>query len=159
VLSGLVNFSLDEFLERAKGQFEVRQFDTIGALTQTWEQPALDRIRIGMAVKGADRIYMLERPRNGGLDVSVLHDEIFNGMLGITPEAVRDEQYKLKYVRGLDNATGFVADGKADVAFLLEPTTVQQVADTSFSGGCMPQKSTDFYPKLLTGLTIYKLEQ
>jgi uncharacterized protein (DUF1015 family) len=159
VLSGLANFSLDEFLERAKGQFEVRQFDAVGALTQTWEQPALDRIRIGLAAKGADRIYMLERPRNAGLDVSVLHDEIFNDILGITPEAVREEQYKLKYVRGLDTATGLVADGKADVAFLLEPTTVQQVADTSFSGGCMPQKSTDFYPKLLTGLTIYKLEQ
>jgi uncharacterized protein (DUF1015 family) len=159
VLSGLTNFSLDEFLDKAKGQFEVHQFDTIGAMTQIWEQPALDRIRIGLAAKGVDRIYMLERARNGGLDVSVLHDEILNGMLGITPEAVREEQYELKYVRGIDNASGLVADGKADVAFLLEATTVQQVADTSFSGGCMPQKSTDFYPKLLTGLTIYKLEQ
>jgi uncharacterized protein (DUF1015 family) len=45
------------------------------------------------------------------------------------------------------------------VAFLLEPTAIQQVADTSFSGGVMPQKSTDFYPKMLTGLTIYRLEK
>jgi len=42
---------------------------------------------------------------------------------------------------------------------LLEPTTIQQVADVAFSGGVMPQKSTDFYPKLLSGLTIYKLER
>jgi uncharacterized protein (DUF1015 family) len=35
---------------------------------------------------------------------------------------------------------------------------VEQVAQISFAGGVMPQKSTDFYPKLLSGLTIYKLD-
>ena len=45
------------------------------------------------------------------------------------------------------------------IAFLLEPTTIEQVAAVAFSGGVMPQKSTDFYPKLLSGLTIYKLER
>ena len=48
--------------------------------------------------------------------------------------------------------------GAAQIAFLLKPTSIEQVADTSFGGGVMPQKSTDFYPKLLSGLTIYKLE-
>jgi uncharacterized protein (DUF1015 family) len=57
----------------------------------------------------------------------------------------------------VDPAVGLVRDGKAQIAFLMEPTTIDQVADTSFGGGVMPQKSTDFYPKLLTGLTIYKL--
>ena len=47
----------------------------------------------------------------------------------------------------------------ADAAFLLEPTTMDQVASVAFSGGVMPQKSTDFYPKLLSGLTIHKLER
>jgi len=41
---------------------------------------------------------------------------------------------------------------------LLDPTTIRQVAEVAFAGGVMPQKSTDFYPKLLSGLTIYKLE-
>ena len=45
----------------------------------------------------------------------------------------------------------------AQIAFLLKPTSIEQVAATSFGGGVMPQKSTDFYPKLLSGLTIYKL--
>ena len=48
--------------------------------------------------------------------------------------------------------------GAAQIAFLLKPTSIQQVADTSFAGGVMPQKSTDFYPKVLTGLAIYKLD-
>jgi uncharacterized protein (DUF1015 family) len=62
-------------------------------------------------------------------------------------------------VRGLDAAYDKVQNGSAQIGFLLEPTTVQQVADIAFSGGVMPQKSTDFYPKVLTGLTIYKLER
>ena len=48
--------------------------------------------------------------------------------------------------------------GAAQIAFLLKPTRIEQVAQTSFGGGVMPQKSTDFYPKLLSGLTIYKLD-
>ncbi len=46
-------------------------------------------------------------------------------------------------------------EGRAQIAFLLKPVSVDQVAETSFAGGVMPQKSTDFYPKLLSGLTIY----
>ena len=51
-----------------------------------------------------------------------------------------------------------VRSGSAQIACLLKPTSVEQVAAISFSGGVMPQKSTDFYPKLLSGLTIFKLQ-
>jgi uncharacterized protein (DUF1015 family) len=77
-------------------------------------------------------------------------------VLGISEEAVREQKH-IEYVRGLDDACGRVRQG-AQVAFLLEPATIQQVADVAFSGGVMPQKSTDFYPKLLSGLTIYRLD-
>ena len=49
-----------------------------------------------------------------------------------------------------------VEDG-AQVAFLLEPTPIEDMARIAFGGGVMPQKSTDFYPKLLSGVTIYRL--
>ena len=52
-----------------------------------------------------------------------------------------------------------VRSGTAQIAFLLKPTSVKQVADVSFGGGVMPQKSTDFYPKLLSGLTVYRVER
>jgi len=52
-----------------------------------------------------------------------------------------------------------VRNGGYQVAFLLEPPTIEQTAGISFDGGVMPQKSTDFYPKLLTGMAIYKLQQ
>jgi uncharacterized protein (DUF1015 family) len=73
--------------------------------------------------------------------------------LGISEESVRDEK-NIRYVRGFEAAV----NQKAQIAFLLEPTTIEQVADVAFGGGVMPQKSTDFYPKLLSGLTIYKLD-
>ena len=93
----------------------------------------------------------------GELDVRILHERLLGKVLGIGEEAVRDEQH-LRYIRGLDAAVEEARKGAAQIAFLLKPTSVQQVADTSFAGGVMPQKSTDFYPKLLSGLTIYKLE-
>ncbi len=88
----------------------------------------------------------------------VLHEELLGAALGIGEDAVREQKH-IEYVRGLDAAYAKVHGGGAQIAFLLEPVSVQQVADVAFSGGVMPQKSTDFYPKLLSGLTIYKLER
>ena len=87
----------------------------------------------------------------------MLHERLLARALGIGEEEVRDEK-NLRYLRGLDAAVEEARKGAAQIAFLLKPTSIQQVADTSFGGGVMPQKSTDFYPKLLSGLTIYKLE-
>jgi uncharacterized protein (DUF1015 family) len=70
---------------------------------------------------------------------------------------VREGKY-IRYVRGMEPALEAVEDGDAQLALLLEATTVQQVADCAFNGRCMPQKSTDFYPKLLSGLTIYSID-
>ena len=61
------------------------------------------------------------------------------------------------YVRGIDAAAAEVRERGAQVAFLLEPTPIDDMARVAFAGGVMPQKSTDFYPKLLTGVTIYRL--
>jgi uncharacterized protein (DUF1015 family) len=99
---------------------------------------------------------MEERKARGELDVRILHERILGKALGIGEEAVRDEK-NLRYIRGIDAAVEEARKGATQIAFLLKPTSVQQVADTSFAGGVMPQKSTDFYPKLLTGLTIYRL--
>ena len=51
-----------------------------------------------------------------------------------------------------------VRQRQADVAFLMNPVRMQQVRDIALAGEVLPQKSTDFYPKLLSGLTIYALE-
>jgi uncharacterized protein (DUF1015 family) len=116
-------------------------------------------VRIGCVYAGANGVFLLERERQDGeLDVDLLHKELIEGALGISADDVREGRY-LKYVRGMDAAADPVANGEAQIAFLLQPTTVKQVGDFAFNGRCMPQKSTDFYPKLLSGLTIYRLER
>src|SRR6202011_4292684 len=128
---------------------------SVEELKDRFSPPAPDRIRIGIAL--GHGVYVIDRARAAGeLDVQVLHGDILDKLLNINEEAVRNESY-LQYVRGIDAAVDKVTTGGAQAAFLLEPTTVEQVADVAFSGGVMPQKSTDFYPKLLTGLTIYKI--
>lgn len=143
------------FPQRAAVDFEVKEIDSPVRLQQSWtERP--ERTIIGAAVGG--HLYSLEaRAARGALDVQVLHQQILANALGIGEDAVRDEKH-IRYIRGLDAALEEVRQGKAEMAFLLKPTSIQQVADTSFGGGVMPQKSTDFYPKLLSGLTIYRLE-
>ena len=112
-------------------------------------------VRIGLIA--GSRAYTLERERREGeLDVPVLHTEILGGFLGIGEEAVRDERY-ITYVRGTDAVVAEVREKGAQAAFLLEPTPIEDMARIAFAGGVMPQKSTDFYPKLLSGVTIYRL--
>jgi len=146
VLRNLEGFDLAAFLEKAKSSgWKVTEAGT--------KQP--DTVRIGVVT--ADARYVLERPRKDGeLDVPVLHTEILSGLLGINEESVRDEKF-ITYVRGVDAAIAEVRDKGAQVAFLLEPTPIDDMARIAFGGGVMPQKSTDFYPKLLSGVTIYRL--
>lgn len=154
LVSGLENFDASGFAERAGA----RRLASIDELKRIFAKPDPRRIRIGIALSGGSEVALIDRERGRGeLDVDVLHRELLGGVLGIGEEAVREEKF-LKYVRGLDAAVERVRDGDAQIAFLLEPTTMEQVAEVAFGGGVMPQKSTDFYPKLLSGMTIYKLD-
>jgi uncharacterized protein (DUF1015 family) len=144
----------DEFLRTAADDFQVQELDSIARLQQLWNETAA-RSTIGAAI--GNRLFALtERDAAGELDVRILHERLLGKVLGIGEEAVRHEK-NLRYIRGIEAAVDEARKGTAQIAFLLKPTSVRQVADTSFGGGVMPQKSTDFYPKLLSGLTIYKL--
>jgi uncharacterized protein (DUF1015 family) len=88
----------------------------------------------------------------------VLHRLVLEKGLGITPAAVRNESY-LSYEREMEKAIAAVEAGRAQLACLLNPVRVEQVMEIALSGNVLPQKSTDFYPKLLSGLTIYRLEE
>jgi uncharacterized protein (DUF1015 family) len=153
VVRGLAGFDPAAFLGKVPG----RRLGSLEELRKLFRVAAPDKIRIGVALRSGE-IHLYERDRQPGeLDVNVLHQQLLGSLLGISEEAVRDEKH-IEYVRGLDAAYARVREG-ADAAFLLEPTTMDQVAGVAFSGGVMPQKSTDFYPKLLSGMTIHKLER
>ena len=144
----------DEFLRRVSEEFTASEIDSVDRLREAWAGRG-DRNIIGAAI--GKRLFLLEdRAARGELDVRILHERLLAKALGIGEQAVRDEKH-LRYVRGIEGAVEAARTGAAQIAFLLKPTSIEQVAGTSFGGGVMPQKSTDFYPKLLSGLTIYKI--
>lgn len=89
------------------------------------------------------------------LDVVLLHQGILEPALGVTPYAVASES-NLSYEREFTAAIEAVDRG-AQVVFLLNPADVDMVMKVATSGEVMPQKSTDFYPKLLSGITMYRV--
>jgi uncharacterized protein (DUF1015 family) len=96
-----------------------------------------------------------ERQRK--LDLSHLHSIVLDRLLGLDAEKVR-EQTNIRYLRDAAEAVDQLRRGEADVTFLTNPVTMEQLKEVAFAGEVMPQKSTDFFPKLLSGLTIYALE-
>lgn len=91
------------------------------------------------------------------LDVVLLHEGILEPALGVTPQAVTAEA-NLTYERNAAAALDAVDSGRAQIAFLLNPCDVDQVMKIATAGQVLPQKSTDFYPKLLSGITMYRVE-
>ncbi len=83
-----------------------------------------------------------ERQRK--LDLTQLHSLVLEQLLGITAEAIREQQ-NLRYVRDAGEAMEQVSRREADVAFLTNPITLGQLREVAFAGDVMPQKSTDFY--------------
>ena len=90
------------------------------------------------------------------LDVTVLHTLILEEIFGIDAENMA-KQINLTYTRLFDEAVEAVRTDKAQCAFILNPTRVTEIRDVATAGEKMPQKSTYFYPKLITGLVMNKL--
>jgi uncharacterized protein (DUF1015 family) len=155
VLRNLPEFEEDRLIKKAFDLWQVKKCSSTDELQKLMRRSDPTLVRIGMVT--ASGANLLTRPRVAHeLDVPVLHSEVLTGLLGVTEEAVRDESY-ITYFRGMDMAIAEVREKDAQVAFLLEPTPIEDMARIAFDGGVMPQKSTDFFPKLLSGITIYKL--
>lgn len=90
------------------------------------------------------------------LDVVQLHKLVLEEVLGMSEEDIRAQKH-LRYIRDAGEAMDEVRNGAAQAAFLMNPVHIEQMRDIAFAGEVMPQKSTDFYPKMLSGLTIYSL--
>ena len=158
-VNGLSGIDLNATIEGLSGEFNVHPLSTLSEVRRLMDEIVPGKVRIGVVIQGSPTMYVLERDRaEGELDVRILHEHLLGEVLGISEESVRDEKH-LKYIRGIDAAAKEVNEGRAQLAFLLQPTPIEQVGAVSFGGGVMPQKSTDFYPKLLSGLTIYRLEK
>jgi len=108
---------------------------------------------------GTDMAALLpgEDPMQRGLDVVLLHRGILEQMLGITPQAVTAEA-NLTYEREAATAMETVDRGAAQAVFLLNAMDADEVMRIATAGGVMPQKSTDFFPKMLSGIALYRVD-
>ena len=93
-----------------------------------------------------------------GLDVTVLHSLILEKIFGIDKENMA-QQINLTYTRDFQEAVSSVQKGESQCAFILNPTRVTEIRDVAAAGEKMPQKSTYFYPKLITGLVMNQMER
>lgn len=91
------------------------------------------------------------------LDVSVLHSLILEKIFGIDKENMA-QQINLTYTKFFEEALSVVDEGKAQCSFVLNPTKVTEIRDVASAGEKMPQKSTYFYPKMITGMVMNKLD-
>jgi uncharacterized protein (DUF1015 family) len=90
------------------------------------------------------------------LDVAVLHELVIEHVMGLSKESVRRLE-NLTYLRDPDPGYIAVDKGEADFLFLLNPTRIEQVQACTVAGERMPQKSTDFFPKVVSGLVALPL--
>jgi uncharacterized protein (DUF1015 family) len=95
-------------------------------------------------------------PEYARLDVAILHRVVIEQILGIQPTGEADDS--ISYTRDEAHALAAVASGEAHLALFQNPPRVEQVQAVALAGERMPQKSTFFYPKLLSGLVINPLD-
>ena len=166
LVHSLAGFDPERFLESASEHFIVREFKDEEAALSALESSSVTSFAVLMT--GNPTIEMLSlRPASipseiigdpipdvvKNLDVTILHSVLLKDVLGISAEA-QEQKKNLDYVRDSRDAFQAVLKGRAQLAFVMNATKIQQVRNVATSGHTMPQKSTFFYPKLLTGLVI-----
>ncbi len=171
VVYGLPSFSAAHLQTGAQKFFTVEELDS-GIDAQQAAARLHEAGQSGTAFIAAttDRVFLMHSPkalgtnlfaglspRQQSLDVVQLHKCLLESVLRISEEAIRKLE-NVSYHRDIAEALGQVRSGHAQTAFLMNPVRMEQVRDIAFAGEVLPQKSTDFYPKLLSGLTIYVME-
>ncbi len=174
VVHGAYKYTWNGFLVGALTQFDVTELSGDAAAQLPAWRDQLSEAGAGspafLAYGGPGKVALLVLRENeeeselagtppslARLDVYLLHRLLIEGALLISPEAVREEK-NLYYERDAEAAIRAVDEGRAQICFLMNPTPIEAVRANAFAGLPMPQKSTDFYPKLLSGLTIDDLE-
>ena len=168
---GLPSFSAAQFQAETREFFNLEEVDAgIDAARATAILQQAGHAGTALLAVTAERAFLLHSPkaigtrlfgklslRQQALDVVQLHKCLLEGVLKISEEAIRNQE-NVSYCREATEALSQVQSGKVQIAFLMNPVRMEQVRDIAFAGEVLPQKSTDFYPKLLSGLTIYALD-
>jgi uncharacterized protein (DUF1015 family) len=172
LVHSLPGFDPEAFLRRLEAFFRIEPADGLEVLrtrlAERRDRPGL----FGVGLSGGARLVLaewiegrgLDRPEMAEipgplrrLDAILLHRLVLEGLLGITAED-QTRQTRLDYVKDEREWAARLREGRADAGFLMNPTRMEQVIEVSRAGLRLPQKSTYFYPKLLTGLLLDPLD-
>lgn len=164
VVHGIENFSSPDFITRASFYFNIKELDSpdLAALADTSQTAfiavTIDGTYLLTAKPDVISSALKDLPlRQQKLDLVQLHRIVLDKLLGLDEETVT-RLGSVSYIRDSDEAISMVTEGDSNIAFLIRPVTLDQLKEVSLAGDIMPQKSTDFYPKLLSGLAIYALD-
>ncbi len=158
------------FAARAREHFEIEEVADAGVIRSELSRRGAGTIAV--ALRGSSRpcflrlrdLRMLADAMPGTpqalreLDVSILHVLVFDRIFGLKPEAIKTGG-NIDYTIDARGALDAVFAGGADGAFLMNPPSIRDVERVSDSGATMPEKSTYFHPKLLTGLVMNPLDE
>ena len=176
LIHGLQDFDAQKFSQAAAEFFALEELDLssekrVQAFRQRLEeagqqQPTLGAVAAGISgglllrlKKDVDLAGLLPdcAPQQRALDVVLLHRLVIEKLLGISREEVRKQSHT-RYLRDFRAGMETVSKGDAQLCLYLNPTPTEKVRDNALAGLPLPQKSTDFYPKLLSGLTLYWMD-
>jgi uncharacterized protein (DUF1015 family) len=172
VVHSLTSFSEEAFGKAARAFFDIEEIDCpLDAPRATGMLRESGRAGTSILAVTPGRAFLLHHPnpnaaqvfdglspRQQSLDVVQLHKVLLENVLHLSEESIRNQQ-NISYIRDAAEALSHVQGSpRANIVFLMNPCRVAQVRDIAFAGEVMPQKSTDFYPKLLSGLTVYALD-
>jgi len=157
-----------DFDRRAAELFEMAEFTDPDRFLERLKDAG--RRTLGVAPTGDSKLRLLRlkdraamaaaaprmAPEVRHLDVSVLHALVLDRLLGIGEAAVKSGAL-IEYMVDARAALAAVKEGRAAGAFLMNPPSIADVERVSDAGATMPEKSTYFYPKLLTGLIMNPL--
>ena len=161
VLKNVNNFNKEEFISKLKEYFDVKEGKVINSNTpNTLGIYFSDNTYYTVILK---KDISLEKILNISgsstlqhLDVNILHLLIFKHIMGIDTSGAKDEA-DIMFIREEEEAVRAVKNKEAQIAFILNPTKIEEVKQIVSLGEVMPHKSTDFYPKLHSGLVMRAL--
>lgn len=167
VIRNLEDFDTQLFMNKSSRYFEIKDLLSIDELLNAIAiVRQYNRYGYGVVVKGHFCLLVLRdgvdlKPFNPEgvskllmqLDVSVLHQILLGEILGIDGKKAKSGDH-IEYIRWPEDVLEKIDNGNAQIAFLLNPTRIEDVQKISLADETMPQKSTDFYPKLLSGLVM-----
>lgn len=161
LIRNVENFSGPKLLAALGENFKITPLSSAEALFAEMDTFETDQVFGMKAIGTNDEFYFLETREQGGpnrtLGVTILHSTILENELGIDAKVLSAGTH-VDYVRSRQESIDAVGKDGIQAAFILNPTSVEDVKTVAAAGKRMPQKSTDFYPKLLAGLVMMKLD-